>query len=84
MIENTSENLENKLIDFISQFVETIDTDEDIKKILKKILSLDEDSQTIIKYFVLENPMDNDDIKTCIDVVQDFIQDRRNTPFSCK
>ncbi|MDM9944101.1 hypothetical protein [Clostridioides difficile] len=74
MIENTSENPENKLIDFISQFVETIDTDEDIKEILKKILFLDEDSQTIIKHFILESPMDNDDIKTCINVIQDFVK----------
>ncbi|EQF29619.1 hypothetical protein QEW_4666 [Clostridioides difficile CD160] len=73
IIENTSENIEDKLTDLISQFVETLDTDEKIKEILKKILSLDEDSQTIIQYFILESHMYNDEIKTCIDVIQDFI-----------
>lgn len=74
-MKNIIENTENKFVDLICQFVDTLDTDEKIKEILKKILSLDENSQAIIKHFVAENTMDNDDIKTCIDVVQDFMKE---------
>ncbi|HFL3653765.1 TPA: hypothetical protein ACG3P3_001489 [Clostridioides difficile] len=74
-MKNIIENTENKFIDLICQFVDTLDTDEKIKEILKKILSLDEDSQAIIKDFVIDSTMDNDDIKTCIGVVQDFMKE---------
>ncbi|HBE9444632.1 hypothetical protein [Clostridioides difficile] len=56
-------------IDLISQFVETLDTSENVKNILKKLLSLGEESQEIVRDFIVMNCMVHDEIKICMDSI---------------